>query len=123
MTFALAVIAGSLGALARYEVGGWAQRRSGSVRPWGTAAVNLTGALVLGLFVGVTTSQGSPGWVIATGFGFFGGYTTFSTWMVESVGLARDGREALRALYLNLIGLLLVGLGGLLAGLALGGYW
>ena len=66
-------VAGSLGALARWRVGLW-------LAPRGTLAVNLTGAFVAGVVTGADV--GSTALLIA-GTGFLGGYTTFSTWMVE----------------------------------------
>ena len=52
MITALVAVGGGLGALCRYSLGGWVQRRTGSLRPWGTTAVNLSGTFLLGLFVG-----------------------------------------------------------------------
>ena len=64
--------------MGRYAVAGIVQRRARSGFPVGTLAVNLTGALALGVLVGA----GVDGGAVA---GFLGGYTTFSTWMAESV--------------------------------------
>ena len=75
----------------------------------GTAAVNLSGALVLGVFAALVGDASAPWWLVALGFGFFGGYTTFSTWMVESLYIAREGRSGLRALALNVAGVLVAG--------------
>ncbi len=104
MITALAAVGGGLGALCRYAVGGWVQRRTGSLRPWGTAVVNLSGTFVLGVFAGYLAGHGhldadlSPVTV-----GFLGGYTTFSTWMVETLSLSGEGGSAgLRAGAMNL---------------------
>lgn len=72
--------AGALGALARFH---------GSrlvVAPWGTFAVNLTGAFVLGLLWGAGVRGDA---YMICGTGFLGGYTTFSTWMVETLRAER----------------------------------
>ena len=60
--------------------------------PVGTLVVNLTGAFAAGVFVGVATGRTVPDLVLlSAGVGFLGGYTTFSTWMVESVLAAESG--------------------------------
>jgi CrcB protein len=94
MTVAVAALAGSVGALSRYVLSGWIQNRSRSAMPVGTAGVNLLGAFLLGVFV--AAGNGSLLWTAATGF--TGGLTTFSTWMVESVGLGVLPRPSIRAL-------------------------
>jgi CrcB protein len=71
-------LAGSLGAVLRWQAG---QR----LAPRGTLFVNLTGALAAGFVTGL--DPGSTVLLIA-GTGFLGGYTTFSTWMVERTYLA-----------------------------------
>jgi fluoride exporter len=114
MTTFLAVIAGSVGAAARYGVAGAVQRRTGSSLPVGTAAVNLVGALALGVIVGIF-GTGAAGTAVLGGL--LGGFTTFSTWMVETVRLAESPawrREAL----MNVTGQLLAG-----AALAAVGYY
>lgn len=104
MTVLAMLVAGALGAWARYEVSGWIQARVRTAWPWGTAAVNIAGTVAL---VGVVTAQQagllSSGWVIVLGTGFAGAFTTFSTWMVESVHLAGEGgRKGLRRAAVNL---------------------
>ena len=81
---ALAIVAGSLGALARYLVSGFVQQRVESEFPVGTLVVNLAGALLLGMVVGIDDLQSNGPLILA---GFLGGFTTFSTWMVETVRL------------------------------------
>ena len=66
-------LAGALGALARWRVGL-------VLAPRGTLVVNLTGAFAAGVITGA--GVGTTALLIA-GTGFLGGYTTFSTWMVE----------------------------------------
>jgi CrcB protein len=100
---------GGFGALARYTATGWIQRRLDSTLPWGTAMVNLTGAAVLGFLVGLGTLPEPTMRIVA--LGFLGGYTTFSTWMVESILPAEEGGSAgIRAGATNAVGLLAAGM-------------
>ncbi|MGI8575967.1 MAG: fluoride efflux transporter FluC [Egibacteraceae bacterium] len=113
MTTLALLVAGGFGALARYELGALVQRRAATPRPWGTATVNLLGALGLGVLVALGRYDlVGEATVRALGVGFFGGFTTFSTWMLESVLLAEEGRRSgkLSAL-VNLGAQLLAGVG------------
>lgn len=95
VTMVLVALAGGLGALLRYELGGFVQSIARSTRPWGTLVVNLSGALALGLLAGAGLGARLPlPAVRVLGTGFLGGFTTFSTWMVESVYLFEEGRGA-----------------------------
>jgi fluoride exporter len=91
-------------------------RRAGRSFPWGTLVVNVTGAFVLGALAGATISQDA---LRLAGTGFLGGYTTFSTWMLESHRLAEDGRARLGAA--NLLVSLLAGVAAAWLGQQLGG--
>ena len=74
---------------------------SGGTFPWTTLVVNLLGSVALGVILtaiaGDTTKAHRTRAFAAVGV--CGGFTTFSTWMVETVLLARDGDAALGALY------------------------
>ena len=96
---------GGLGATARFLLDGAVSGRVGRSFPWGTLAVNLTGAFALGVLAGATLSEDA--YRIA-GVGLLGAYTTFSTWMLETHRLAEDGRW--RPAILNVVGSLAVGL-------------
>ncbi len=98
MTLLIIAAAGSVGAAVRYGVSGVVQRRSGSQMPVGTAVVNLIGAFVLGLIIGTGSSSSISMAVI----GFTGGFTTFSTWMVETVRLGLLPTPTLRSM-LNVV--------------------
>jgi fluoride exporter len=86
----------------------------------GTFIVNVSGALVLGLFLGLTEGR----WIApplarpAIAIGFLGAYTTFSTLMFESVDLAESG--ALATAFVNIIGSGSAGLLAVYAGLVVG---
>jgi len=88
MTTAAVILAGGLGAGLRFLTGVTVQRRLSSDLPWGTAVVNLLGAFCLGVLVGTHTS----GWGFDVVAGFLAGFTTFSTWMIETVHLWAEGR-------------------------------
>lgn len=106
--------ASGMGAIARYGVMAGMERRFDRRVPWGTAVVNLLGALVLGMLIG-----GDPGQDAGRllGAGFLGSFSTFSTWMVEGVFLAGTGTrsQVIRAVAwlggLVLLGVLAFGLG------------
>jgi CrcB protein len=87
-------VAGGVGAIARFLLDGAMAARLGTEFPYGTLAVNLTGAFVLGMLAGATLSDDAYR-VAATGL--IGAYTTFSTWMFESHRLGEDGRLRLGA--------------------------
>jgi CrcB protein len=93
VTIIVAAVAGSVGSLARYAISGVVQQRTRSSLPFGTAAVNLLGAFGLGVILGVGNS--SLWWTAAAGF--TGGLSTFSTWMVETVGLGIVSRPSFQA--------------------------
>ena len=82
-------LVGGLGAIARMLLDGAISLRAGRAFPWGTLAVNLSGAFALGLLVGAAVGGDA---LRLAGTGFLGAYTTFSTWMLETHRLAEDGR-------------------------------
>ena len=97
MTVAAIAVAGALGALARYALGGWVADRAHSVFPWGTLAVNVSGSLVLGFLFVLLTERflPHPTLRIALTVGFLGAYTTFSTFSLETLRLIEDGAVGL----------------------------
>ncbi len=124
MTWLLIGVMGALGALARYGVSGIVQRRWKTTFPVGTLVVNLTGALAAGLLLGVSTGRSVPDVaLLAAGVGFLGGYTTFSTWMVETVLAAEaGGRSGSRRAAENLAVPLIAGIAAVWIGFVLGGW-
>ena len=72
---------GGLGAVARVVLGAAVDARARSAFPWGTLAVNVSGAFALGALVGA--GLGGEGYTLAA-TGFLGAFTTFSTWVVDS---------------------------------------
>ena len=93
MRITLIALMGALGTLARYALQGLVQGRTGWAFPTGTLAVNLTGCLLAG-FLGqlmLNRMMISPEWRVAIMIGFFGGYTTFSTFGWETAKMLEDG--------------------------------
>jgi CrcB protein len=106
------------GAVLRYVVDRAVARRLRIDWPVGTFVINVTGSLLLGLFVGLGTHHGlSTTAIDIVGAGFAGGFTTLSTWAWESVALA-ESDEWLGAT-LNVAASLAVGLLAAAAGLGL----
>jgi len=94
----LIAIFGAVGTLARYGLQGLVQVRTGGTFPYGTLLVNLTGCFFLGLIAQFTMNRMmiSADWRVAIAVGFFGGYTTFSSFGWETAKMMEDG-EWLRA--------------------------
>lgn len=95
MTVLILTLTGSAGAAARYLVTGIIQERTRSLLPLGTAVVNIAGAFALGLVIGASPER--LGNLSLAAVGFMGGFTTFSTWMVESLRLGLVPRPSLRS--------------------------
>lgn len=107
---------GGVGAVARFLLDGTIARRLTRAFPFGTLAVNLSGAAVLGLLAGA--SLGDDAYRL-WGAGLIGAYTTFSTWMLESHRLAEERQGGLAALNFAaslVLGVAAVGLGRRLGG-------
>ncbi|HTL69879.1 MAG TPA: fluoride efflux transporter CrcB [Candidatus Eisenbacteria bacterium] len=102
MTKILFLAAGSLaGGFSRYYLAGFAQRCFGSSFPYGTLVVNLAGCFLIGFLSAVADEKfllGPEGRVLMM-TGFCGAFTTFSTFMLETGNLLKDG-ELFRA-FLN----------------------
>jgi fluoride exporter len=89
----LIAVFGAIGTLARYGLQGIVQIRLGSTFPYGTLLVNLSGCFLLGLIGQFTMNRMviSPDWRVAIAVGFFGGYTTFSSFGWETAKLLEEG--------------------------------
>ncbi|GAT74378.1 fluoride efflux transporter FluC [Microbacterium hydrocarbonoxydans] len=113
LLFLGAALAGGVGAALRYLADLGVGRVAGRRYPWGILLVNLSGSFALGI---VTTAL--PEQALLLGAGLLGGYTTFSTAMLDTVALWRDGERP--ASVFNAVGMLVLGLLAAGAGLALG---
>src|SRR6202790_4233314 len=89
----LIALFGAVGTLARYGLQGLVQVRTGGTFPYGTLLVNLSGCFFLGLIAQFTINRMviSPDWRVAIAVGFFGGYTTFSSFGWETAKMLEDG--------------------------------
>ena len=103
MKILLIALLGAAGTLARYGVQGAVQTRSGGTFPYATLLVNLTGCFLLGLIGQYTLTRMviSPEWRVAIAVGFFGGYTTFSSFGWESVKMMENGEWARASAYVG----------------------
>jgi len=109
-------VGGGLGALIRYFVAGWVQPL-GSDFNWGIFVVNITGGLVMGLVVEASALKLnlSPELRAFLTTGILGGYTTFSTFSLDSVLLLQKAQYAAAAFYI--IGSVVLSIAALFAGL------
>lgn len=119
ITLLAVLVAGFAGAIARQEGFSALQGRVKTKFPVGILAVNLSGAFVLGLLFGAGVAKSWPHWLaVGAATGFIGAYTTYSTWAVDSLTLARAGTRGQATL--NLAGSLLAGVLLAWAGASLG---
>jgi CrcB protein len=93
---------GAIGAVTRFRVDSAVSALMPSDFPLGTLVVNLTGSFALGMLIGASVPHRVA---FLLGTGFMGGYTTFSTWMVESERLAEVGEvvSLLKNLWLSML--------------------
>lgn len=120
MLWAGFLLACSSGAVARYLIDGWIGRRWPGPFPWGIFAVTVVGCFVLGVLTGSAARGGAgDGLLTIAGTGFCGAFTTFSTYTLQAVRLAEEGRGRTAAIYV--FGSLLAGLAAAAAGQVLGG--
>ena len=85
---------GALGCLARYFLSGWVYGLLGAAMPYGTFAVNVIGAFLIGLVMEVSLRNAavSPELRIGLTIGFLGGFTTFSTFSYETFRLLESAQ-------------------------------
>ena len=102
MRITLLIVFGAIGTLARYGLQGIVQERAGSTFPYGTLVVNLVGCFLLGGVAqyGLTHLTIPPEWRIGITVGFFGAFTTFSTFSWETVRLLQDGEWMHASIYI-----------------------
>ncbi len=116
----LVMAGGAIGSGARYLTGRAMTHALGAGWPWGTLTVNIVGGLLMGLLVGVLARNASAGgetWRLLLGIGVLGGFTTFSSFALDVVGMMERGAlaAALGYVLLSVAGAIVA----LFAGLAL----
>jgi fluoride exporter len=115
------VLGGALGTAARHGVNIAATRLMSTPVPWATAAVNLIGSLMIGVLAGALAGERLSLSPFARAFifvGILGGFTTFSSFMLDSLTLLHTG-VAMKAV-LNLAGQLAIGVALTFAGYYIG---
>lgn len=114
-------IGGALGGVGRFAVSNWITHRYGSYFPWGTLAVNTSGALIAGWFYGQfgqSDTSLSALWALVV-LGVLGGYTTVSSFSLQTLSLWQRGqriRATLNVTATLTLGLVFAGVGFWLAG-------
>lgn len=112
----LIAVAGLVGTLLRYWLSGYVAKQQGETFPWGTMAVNLIGCLLTGVVFFVTEERLLVSHTVRTVIliGLLGGFTTFSSYGLQTFTLLRDGEFGLAVLNVvmsNTLGLFMVWLG------------
>jgi CrcB protein len=119
----LVALGSAAGGAARYLLGGWIQQRTGGTFPLQTLLINISGSFLLGFIqrYALDSAAISPELRTALTIGFCGGYTTFSTFSLETARMLEGGDWRRAALYMALSLLLCVGAAVL--GVAAAGEW
>jgi CrcB protein len=119
MVYLIVFLGGGIGAALRHGVNIAAARALGTGFPFGTLTVNVVGSLVMGLMAAWFAFEGSPSqhWRLFLTTGILGGFTTFSTFSLDTALLYERGELGLAALYVVVS--VAAGVAGLFAGLAL----
>ncbi len=95
VTYLWVGLGSALGGMGRYWCSGLIARNVGETFPWGTVFVNVSGSFVIGFLATVLAADGR--WLVAADaraflmIGICGGFTTFSTFSLETLNLMRDG--------------------------------
>ncbi len=90
-------LGGSIGSIARYLMQKWFASNYMQAFPWGTFAVNIIGCFLIGLFWGLSfkSFDNNESWKLFLMTGLCGGFTTFSAFTLEGIGLIKDQKLVL----------------------------
>ncbi len=94
LNYLLVAVGSAAGGVSRFWASGFVANRVGQSFPWGTLFVNVTGSFIIGLFATLTAPEGR--WLVGPSgrnffmTGFCGGYTTFSSFSLQTLNLAQD---------------------------------
>ncbi|MFY9765271.1 MAG: fluoride efflux transporter CrcB [Mycobacterium sp.] len=105
------LLAGGAGAVLRFLVDGAVARRAARSFPFGTLAVNISGAALLGLLGGLALNRHAA---LLADTAFIGSYTTFSTWMLETQRLSEE--RQVRDAVANVVASIVLGIAAALLG-------
>jgi CrcB protein len=101
LTYIWVALGGAIGTLLRYQINLLLTARLGEAMPWGTIFINITGSFIIGLFAALTEAGGRlpvPPEIRAFMLvGLCGGYTTFSSFSLQTLTLIQTG-EPFRAI-------------------------
>lgn len=103
------VLGGALGSVARYALAGWIAGKMGNIFPWGILIVNALGCFLMGWFYGMTSPDGA--WPVSSSIraflmiGLCGGFTTMSSFTLQTLLLAMESRPYLALLNIGLSGI------------------
>jgi len=113
-------VGGALGALSRYGIDTFVERRTEAVFPWATFLINVSGCLAVGfLIAAIVDRHRAPEWLrVGLVLGFCGGYTTFSTFAQEALDLLETGKGAVA--FAAIAANVLLGLAAVFVGLRIG---
>lgn len=95
LNYLFVALGGAIGSVGRFWLSSIIANRFGGTFPWGTIIVNITGCLVIGFFNTLTGTEGR--WLVSPAartffmIGICGGYTTFSSFSLQTLNLANDG--------------------------------
>jgi CrcB protein len=109
-------VAGAIGTIARYALGGLVYRFVEPSFPWATLLINALGCFAIGLFYqAFEVAPVSPDVRTAILIGLIGGFTTYSTFSLETVNLLRDGELAYAGM--NVLAHVAIGIAAVFGGL------
>ena len=95
MAYVWVAIGSALGGIARFWCSGFAARLFGESFPWGTLIVNVVGSFIVGVLAALSATEGPflirPDIRVFVMFGLCGGYTTFSSFSLQTFSLWREG--------------------------------
>jgi CrcB protein len=117
LVWAGVVLIGGTGSVVRFLADGLVSSAAGRDFPFGTLAVNISGAVILGLLTGLVLTSDQA---LLAGTAAVGSYTTFSTWMLETQRLAEERQH--RKVILNVAVSLVLGVAAAWLGRLIGAH-
>lgn len=95
VSYVFVALGGAIGSVFRFGLSGVFGRIAGEAMPWGTLFVNVAGSFIIGMFAATTVAEGrfpaSPDFRTFFMVGICGGFTTFSSFSLQTLGLIDEG--------------------------------